>query len=81
MRYAADFETTVNPEHTDVWAWGLAPVGETEKIEYGTNIDTFIQRLKQEKDDVTVYFHNLKFDGEFIIYWLLHNGYESVLQY
>ena len=76
MRYAADFETTVNPEHTDVWAWGLAPVGETEKIEYGTNIDTFIQRLKQEKDDVTVYFHNLKFDGEFIIYWLLHNGYE-----
>ena len=27
-------------------------------------------------ETVKVYFHNLKFDGEFIIYWLLHNGFE-----
>ena len=24
---------------------------------------------------ITVYFHNLKFDGEFILYWLFKNGY------
>ena len=80
MILAADFETTVNPQHTDVWAWGLCPVADTEAFHYGTNIDGFIdyvERLAQH-ELVTAYLHNLKFDGEFIIYWLLHNGFTHV---
>ena len=80
MILAADFETTVNPQHTDVWAWGLCPVADTEAFQYGTNIDGFIAYVERmaQHELVTVYFHNLKFDGEFIIYWLLHNGFTHV---
>ena len=52
MILAADFETTVNPEHTDVWAWGLCPVGDTEAFQHGTNIDSFMalmERLRSEE--------------------------------
>lgn len=78
MILAADFETTVNPQHTDVWAWGLCPVGDTEAFQHGTNIDSFMALMERlaSHETVKVYFHNLKFDGEFIIYWLLHNGFE-----
>lgn len=69
---AADFETIVNPERTRVWAW-CAVKCETEETEYGTNIETFIEYMKEHGD--TYYFHNLKFDGAFILDWLFRNGY------
>lgn len=80
MILAADFETTVNPEHTDVWAWGVCSVTDTDAFQYGTNIDSFMSKMEKfaAHETVRVYFHNLKFDGEFIIYWLLHNGFEHV---
>ena len=37
-------------------------------------IDDFIEYCKNEKNSI-FYFHNLKFDGEFIIYWALKNGF------
>ena len=30
------------------------------------------------KNNKTCYFHNMKFDGEYIFYWLLKNGYECI---
>lgn len=73
--YGADFETVVSTERTRVWLWGLESFT-SGVFEYGTDIDSFMGRLSQLS--CTVYFHNLKFDIQFILYWLLTNGYRHV---
>jgi len=81
--YVADFETNVTPETcaaNPVWAWGLAKVGDDGLRAYGTSIDSFM-RLFWEHDSIYssgfigIYFHNLNFDGEFILSWLLSHGW------
>ena len=72
-RYVADFETTVDLKDCRVWAWGLVNI-DTLKYEYGNNIESFVQRYS--KEDSTIYFHNLKFDGEFLLTHLMLNGFE-----
>lgn len=71
--YAADFETTVNTDRTRVWLWGIADIDGGE-VEWGSEIESFIGKLSQIGS--TVYFHNLKFDGPFIVDWLLNNGFK-----
>ena len=75
-KFTADFETsTWIQDESFVWAWALCEIGNTENIELGNNIDSFMDRVKKEKNPV-ILFHNLKFDGEFILYWLMKNGFE-----
>lgn len=74
ITYMADFETTADSdEETRVWLWSIANV-DTLITEQGTDIDSFFKRIS--KKSCTCYFHNLKFDGEFIIYYLFHQGYK-----
>lgn len=73
--YVADFETTTDPDDCRVWGWGAVAVNdESASVEIDNSIDSFIEWLQHHNK--TVYFHNLKFDGTFIIDWLLKNGYE-----
>lgn len=44
----------------------------------GYDIKSFMQYLEKLNDNCVVYFHNLKFDGAFIRYWLIDNGYKFV---
>lgn len=74
--YAADFETTTDPDDCRVWAYALCPVLEHENVIYGNNLDDFFSFCR--KEDLTLYFHNLKFDGEFMIVWLFEHGYRFV---
>jgi hypothetical protein len=78
--YVADFETTTDPNDCRVWAWGLAAVQspEYENVEHGTSIETFFARIQCQNG--TCYFHNLRFDGAFLIDWLLKNGYEHITE-
>lgn len=77
-RFTADFETaTWKKDETWVWAWGLCDIENPEKVEVGNTIESFFERIKKENNPY-VYFHNLKFDGEFIIYYLLKNDFEWV---
>lgn len=77
--YVADFETTTNPDDCRVWAWGLYKIGSIGDFEHGNSIESFMQRVKElSKENATIYFHNLKFDGEFIINWLFKNGYDHI---
>lgn len=77
-RFTADFETsTWNPLETWVWAWSLCDIDNTDHVEVGNSIETFFERIKKENNPY-VYFHNLKFDGEFLIFYLFKNGYEWV---
>lgn len=70
--YVADFETTVyeNQDHTEVWAAALVKL-KTEDVEIFHSISEFYERLLTESSDIIVYFHNLKFDGTFILDYLL----------
>lgn len=72
-RYTADFETTTDPDDCRVWAWGLYNI-ETERFQIGNDLNAFFDLFR--KKSTTVYFRNLKFDGEFILYWLFENGFE-----
>ena len=77
-RFTADFETsTWVDDETWVWAWSLCDIEEPTNVDIGNNIDTFFERIKKESNPY-IYFHNLKFDGEFILYYLMTNGYEYV---
>lgn len=75
--YVADFETTVyeGQKRTDVWAAALVKIDapdEPESVEIFNNLEDFMKRILTGGAKI-VYFHNLKFDGSFIMSWLLNN--------
>ena len=76
--YMADFETTVydGQEDTQVWASAIVPLGEeyTEKdVIIGHSISEFMRYVIHALDgNIVIYFHNLKFDGEFLISYFLN---------
>lgn len=77
IKYTADFETTTDINDCRVWAWAVSQIGDSENFIYGNDINTFIE-FCQGKKNYDLYFHNLKFDGEFILYYLLSNGYKHI---
>lgn len=76
--FVADFETTTTEEDCHVWAYAVCEVGNSENVLIGTTIDEFMQWCKSLPDNPKIMFHNLKFDSQFIIYWLFHNGFKHV---
>lgn len=73
-QYVGDFETTTDPNDVRVWASCLVNIDTAETAFIGNDIDSMFEFLKNQNS--VVYFHNLKFDGEFIISYLLRNGYK-----
>lgn len=90
--YVADFETTDSDELSKVavdgeriykqrvWLAGLKNLHSMESTYY-TNLDDFMTDLlgRGNNQNKEVGFHNLKFDGSYIVPWLLTNGYDSTL--
>jgi len=74
----ADFETTTDENDCRVWSWGIVEIDKPvyENVEIGIDIESFIMRAMAY--NATIYFHNLKFDGYFILDYLLKNGYAHV---
>ena len=77
--YCADFETTSSRQYevegsTRVYLWKLMGV-DTDVDELGIDMDSFMGTISK-LENALIYFHNLSFDGEFILWWLLENGYE-----
>jgi len=73
--YVADFETTTNPNDCRVWAYAICEVGNKDNVIIGTTLDDFMKWCRDLKENPTVFFHNLKFDGQFIMTWLFKNGF------
>lgn len=85
--YMADFETTVSGDYgqdeTEVWAAALVEVKNEfykdvdGEVYIDNSIESFFARLfyLTGKGHSICYFHNLKFDGSFIIDYLLKKGY------
>ena len=79
----ADFETSTEawlPKDNGVarvWLWGCYDPT-TETFIHGTSLDNFMNgiiELPHKADNPVIYFHNLKFDGSYIVNWLLSHGY------
>ena len=76
--YCADFETTSYQQYqvegcTRVYLWKLMGVDNLIN-QTGVNIESFINFVGSLGSCV-VYFHNLSFDGEFILWYILEEGY------
>lgn len=77
-KFACDFETNVSLTDCRVWAYSICEIGNTDNFIYGNNIDDFIKWCMNKKENYVLYFHNLKFDGEYIFSYLLNNGYKCI---
>ena len=77
-KYTADFETcTWLEKETYVWAYAICDINNPDDIKLGNDIEDFMKWCSDGKNP-TCYFHNLKFDGEFILYWLFKNGFTHI---
>ena len=70
----ADFETTTDVEDCRVWAWGICNI-ENLDFKYGNDIGSFFDEISKYTK-LKLWFHNLKFDGEFIFNYLFNAGYK-----
>lgn len=70
--FVGDFETTVYEGQidTEVWASGSCELF-TEQVNLFTSIQEQFAYYYALKSDIIVYYHNLKFDGSFILDYLL----------
>ena len=76
LKIVADFETTTDVNDVRVWAACAVDIDTSETLHLDNSIDKFMAWLSNKH--TTCYFHNLKFDGEFILHWLLSNGFKHV---
>ena len=83
MKYVCDFETTSGEAwlqkdgYVRVWAYACCTIEDNPKVtQLGNNIHDFMKWLL--KGNKQVYFHNLAYDGEYIISWLFKNKYHYV---
>lgn len=85
--WACDFETTVwgkeveeklgkKQDRTEVWsAADVRLYDETESVTISHSIRDFLDRFFSLPGNNILYFHNLSFDGSFIIDFILREGY------
>lgn len=81
----ADFETATAKtnyfkihEDTTLNCWGIMSQDGTI-YKNGTSMEEFFKFIKDViKHNCYIYFHNLSYDGDFIIKWLVRNGYKAV---
>ena len=77
--YSCDFETITDIEngkrYARVWLWVITNVADNSKFYTGTTIESFIQKLRSFKNPIRCFFHNLKFDGSFILPALHSKGF------
>lgn len=83
--FSADFETTTaafSPDFSLVWKGAFVDIrfwDRDEKVCLFDNIEEFMYLLEfYFRNNDVIYFHNLKFDGSFIINQLFKEGYRPV---
>ena len=81
-KFTADFETSTPTWYeidgeARVWAYAICEIGNTDNFIYGNNLDDFM-KFCSGRGNYTLLFHNLKFDGQYIIDWLFRNGFELI---
>lgn len=82
--YTSDFETTGETNFKKygivrVWLWSLISLDGCEEY-YGTDIESWLNKIF-ELNCKKIWFHNLAFDGTFIIDYLARAGYTYGVDY
>lgn len=79
--FVGDFETTVYPgqETTEVWASAVVELN-TEDVNIFHSIDDTWNYISKLKDNIIIYYHNLKFDGSFWIDFFLRLGMKQAFK-
>lgn len=82
-KFMCDFETTVYEGQTSTEVWASASVEfYTENVNIFHSIDEQFQYFKALNCDIVAYYHNLKFDGNFWLSYLLTKlKYEQAIHY
>lgn len=82
--YVADFETRAGAKATEenktwVWAWSICNIYEVDPdfVSTGSDIKSFFKFIRKLGDCI-IYFHNLKFDGKFLLDYLVKHEYKHV---
>lgn len=89
MKYSCDFETSTykwlkkyggKDDKARIWAYGISTVGVKDSFKYGTDLDDFMNNicLREKGKKHEFYFHNLSYDGKYILSWLFKNGYKPI---
>ena len=73
--FVADFETITREGVECVWLYDICNIN-TLGHEIGTSMEQFIDYIENLDFSTRIYFHNLKFDGSFIVDYMLKNGYD-----
>lgn len=73
--YVADFETTTRLDDCRVWCFSITEIGNIDNTIVGLTIEDFFDELLK-LGSCTIYFHNLRFDSQFILSYMLTTGYE-----
>ena len=74
QKIVADFETTTTPDDVRVWAVCAVDIDTLETVYIGNSLDGFMGWLS--KRNTVCYYHNAKFDLEFVWPWLFNNGFK-----
>ena len=72
--FIGDFETTIyeGQEYTEVWASAVVELGSEDVVILHSIGETF-EYLKSLDSNICIWYHNLKFDGNFWLYYLLND--------
>ena len=74
QKIVADFETTTDTNDVRVWAVGAVDIDTLETVYISNSLDDFMEWLSTR--NTVCYYHNAKFDIEFILPWLFKNGFQ-----
>ena len=62
--WTADFETTTDVNDCRVWAFSVCNIENPQIFQYGKSMDEFFEWIDlHDKENLKLYFHNLKYDG------------------
>ena len=76
MIVTADTETTKNPDGSmRVWLCDVCLLEKNYEHITWTDLDGFFEWAFSQESSVISYWHNLKFDGSYLINWLHYSGY------
>lgn len=80
--YSCDFETANNPilNENETWVWlaSAYDIDLNKNLGVWFSMDDFFYNFILEHPYSTFYFHNLTFDGNFLLQYLLNKGYKII---
>lgn len=74
-----DFETSYDGKSANIWLWTYATVEDTPKTKWGLTLLSLLEKLAKERNTI-YYYHNLSFDGIFILSELFNMGFTQTME-